>query len=55
MTPIELNDTEFSRLLARLPAALDLEASARASGALRRKRAVKDAATLLRLALGYGA
>jgi hypothetical protein len=32
-----------------------LEASARASGALRRKREVKDAASLLRLALGYGA
>ena len=55
MTPIRLIDTEYSKFLARLPAALDLAASARASGALRRKRAVKDAPSLLRLALGYGA
>lgn len=50
-----LIDTAWSQLLSRLPASLDLEASARSSGALRRKREVKDAASLLRLALGYGA
>jgi hypothetical protein len=38
----------------RLAGALDLEASAKASGALRRRRAVSDAATLLRLALAHG-
>lgn len=47
-------DTEFGKLLSRLPDGLDLEASARASGALVRRRAVKDAASLLRLAFGYG-
>ncbi|MBI3496227.1 MAG: IS4 family transposase [Proteobacteria bacterium] len=44
---------EPSSLLALLPATLDLEASARSSGALRRRRGVRDAASLLRLTLGY--
>jgi len=56
MTPIRIGDDELSRLLsARLPAALDLEASARRCGALVRRRGVTSAADLLRLALGYGA
>lgn len=41
-------------LLARLSGVLNLDASARASGALRRRRAVADGATLLRLALAPG-
>lgn len=53
MTQTSLIETEFSTLLARLPRSLDLEASARSSKALVRRRAVKDAAGLLRLALGY--
>lgn len=40
---------------AHLPPGLDLERSARARGAFTRARQVKDAATLLRLALAYGA
>jgi hypothetical protein len=55
MTPIRISDDEFPRLWARLPAALDLETSARRSGALLRRRGVTSAASLLRLALGYGA
>ena len=55
MTPRRIADAELSTLLKRLPAALDLEASARRSGALRRRRGVRDAASLLRLALSYGA
>ena len=39
----------------RLPAGFDLEATARSRGAFTRVRAVKDAETLLRLALAYGA
>jgi hypothetical protein len=42
-------DREWSRVLALLPA--DLEGSARASGALRRRRAVRSAAVLRRLVL----
>jgi hypothetical protein len=38
-----------------LPAGFDLEATARSRGAFRRARGVKDAETLLRLALAYGA
>ena len=41
-------------LLARLRDLVDLEGSARACGALRRRRAVADAGVLLRLALVYG-
>ena len=39
----------------RLPAGFDLEATARSRGAFTRARNVKDAETLLRLALAYGA
>jgi hypothetical protein len=55
MTPTRIGDEELSQLLRRLPAAFDLEATARQSGALVRRRGVKSAASLLRLALGYGA
>ncbi|MGE3740447.1 MAG: transposase [Geminicoccaceae bacterium] len=41
-------------LLARLRELVDLEGSARACGALRRRRGVADAGVLLRLALVYG-
>ena len=41
-------------LLRRLPGAKALMASAQASGALVRRRAVKTPMTLLRLALAYG-
>lgn len=47
-------DPHWPALLERLAGVLDLEASARASGALLRRRAVADAATLLRLALAHG-
>ena len=39
---------------ARFPADFDVEATARLRGAFTRAREVKDAATLLRLALAYG-
>src|SRR5258707_5045155 len=39
---------------AQLPASFDLEATARLRGAFTRAREIKDAATLLRLALAYG-
>jgi Transposase DDE domain len=44
-------DQEWARVRPHLPA--DLEASARASGALRRRREVRSAAALLRLVLAY--
>ena len=53
MTPSAV-DPHWPALLARLSGTLDLDASARASGALRRRRAVADGATLLRLALAHG-
>lgn len=48
------DEAGWRTLLKRLPAVEALEASARASGALRRRRGVKTAAELLRLAIGYG-
>jgi IS4 transposase len=44
----------WPELLAAVGSAVDLEASARAAGALARARRVRDGATLLRLALAYG-
>jgi Transposase DDE domain len=44
----------WPELSAHLPAGFDLEATARARGAFRRAREIKDAAVLLRLALAYG-
>lgn len=45
---------DFSQLLKRLPADLDLDALARETGAIQRKREVGDGASLLRLALARG-
>ncbi|WP_109614978.1 IS4 family transposase [Pseudaminobacter salicylatoxidans] len=47
-------DDDWSRVLARIGKPADLNASARNAGALIRRREVRDAATLLRLGLGYG-
>lgn len=54
MQSASLVDPHWPALLARLSGMLDLDASARASGALQRRRAVADGATLLRLALAHG-
>ena len=55
MTPTMLTVEGWSAVLGWLPAGLDLTASARAYGALRRRRGIKGAEDLLRLALIYGA
>lgn len=47
-------DCGWKSLLARLGSIEDLEASAKASGALVRRREIKSAGDLLRLALAYG-
>lgn len=47
-------DPHWPALLKRLSGVLDLDTSARASGALVRRRNVSDGATLLRLALAHG-
>src|ERR1700729_4449087 len=44
----------WSEVRLRLPADFDLEATARARGAFTRAREVRNAETLLRLALAYG-
>lgn len=49
-----LLDTQWSDLTASVSTAIDLEATARTSGALVRRRGVRSAETLLRLALAYG-
>ena len=54
MKQTRLPDEHWSSFLARLPASLDLEKSAREYGALLRRRAISDAESLLRLALTYG-
>src|SRR5919206_4741838 len=54
MQSASFHDQRWPALLAALPATLDLDETARASGALVRRRAISDAAVLLRLALGYG-
>jgi len=46
---------QWPQLRSALPAGFDLEATARERGAFTRARGVKDAESLLRLALGYGA
>lgn len=53
-TGIDLLD-HWGEVRAHLPAGFDVEATARARGAFTRAREVKNADTLLRLALGYGA
>jgi len=55
MTPKRISEDELPSLLARLPKTIDLESSAARSRALVRRRGVKSAASLLRLALGYAA
>src|SRR5918997_5892465 len=47
-------DAQWPDLVAVVSAAIDLEATARASGALVRRRAIRGAEMLLRLALAYG-
>src|SRR5579862_3260703 len=47
-------DTGWKRLLSRVGSAEKLEASAKASGALVRRREIKRAEDLLRVALAYG-
>lgn len=47
-------DIAWRDLLSRLPDNLDLDQSAREHGALKRRRVVRDGATMLRLALAYG-
>ena len=49
-----LRDTQWSDLAKAVSAAIDLEATARTSGALVRRRGIRSAETLLRLALAYG-
>jgi len=49
-----LAEEEWSSLLGRVSEAIDLEASARIGGVLRRRRRIRSADTLLRLALVYG-
>jgi hypothetical protein len=53
MTHLELNEAAWPELAVRLPASLDLEASARAYKALQRPRGVRSGSDLLRLALSY--
>lgn len=54
MQPDTVSDAAWLRLLSRLPASLDLAASARECRALLRRRGIPDAETLLRVALSYG-
>ena len=53
MDALNLVESQWSYLLSMLPAKLDLDASARDKGALLRRRVVRSAETLLRLALAY--
>jgi hypothetical protein len=54
MKILDMLSSQWQYLLSMLPTGLDLEATARQSGALDRKRVVRSAETLLRLALVYG-
>ncbi len=47
-------ETDWQALIWRLSQSIDLDATARETGALMRRRCIADAATLLRLALAYG-
>jgi hypothetical protein len=47
-------EAQWPDLVAAVSAAIDLEATARACGALVRRRAIRSAEMLLRLALAYG-
>ena len=54
MQAVSSLDARWPDLVAAVSAAIDLEATARASGALVRRRAIRSAEMLLRLALAYG-
>lgn len=54
MTPAAVSEDGWPQLLARLAGAAAVDASAIASGALKRRREVRDGASLLRLGLAYG-
>src|SRR3954447_9680737 len=47
-------EAQWPDLVAAVSAAIDLEATARTSGALVRRREIRSAEALLRLALAYG-
>jgi len=53
-TTASIGSGPIRQLLARLPAALDIEATARQHGAFSRSRRIKNATELLHLALAYG-
>jgi hypothetical protein len=53
-TTASIGTGPINTLLARLPAALDIEATARQHGAFSRSRRIKSATELLHLALAYG-
>src|SRR3712207_9399879 len=52
-SPLSL-EAQWPDLVAAVSAAIDLEATARSSGALIRRREIRSAEALLRLALAYG-
>jgi hypothetical protein len=54
MSCTDLLDHQWPYLVSLLPPSLDIEESARASGALTRRRGIRSAEGLLRLALAYG-
>jgi hypothetical protein len=54
MQPASSLDARWPDLVAAISTVIDLEATARTSGALVRRRGIRSAATLLRLALAYG-
>jgi hypothetical protein len=54
MQPAPSLGARWPDLVAAVSAVIDLDATARASGALLRRRGIRSAATLLRLALAYG-
>ena len=51
---LSIQERDWPEVVSRLEGAIDLEASARACGALVRKREIRNASDLLRLALAYG-
>ena len=54
MQPAFPLDARWPELIAAVSTAIDLEATARTSGALVRRRKIRSAEALLRLALAYG-
>ena len=51
---LSIQEQDWSEVVSRLEGVIDLEASARICGALQRKREIRSASDLLRLALAYG-